>query len=283
METSLCFVYDFRANKDYYTKETLIDWLNKNCKKWVFQLEKGDAGYEHWQGRFSLIKKRQKHVLVKLFKAIPVPNYLEPTTNEEFRKEAFYCMKEDTRIEGPYKDGNEEGDTAYIPRQFRGKELYEWQKQILESADVFDDRIINLIYDPHGNSGKSTVAAIAELVHNGIDMPPLNDYKELIALACDICMDKNLRDPKIMFFDMPRAVRKDQLYGLYSAIEQIKKGKLYDCRYHYKSWWIDSPQIWVFTNTLPDLSMLSLDRWKIWKIDNESKLLIGIEPGKLKL
>lgn len=271
METSICAVYDFRGNKDYYTKESLIKWLSANCKKWVFQLEESDGGYIHWQGRFSLIKKRQKHIVKKMFKDIPLPNYLEPTTTDEHRKEFFYAMKEDTRIEGPYKDSNEEADNIYIPRQYRDKILYPWQNQIIESAEIFDDRTINLIVDPYGNLGKSTIAAIAELKYKGIDMPPLNDYKELIALACNICMDRNIRDPKIIFFDMPRAVRKDQLYGLYAAIEQIKKGKLYDCRHHYKCWWIDSPQIWVFTNTMPEMSMLSSDRWKMWKI-SETKL-----------
>lgn len=263
---SICAVYDFRANQDYYTKDDLIKWLSSNCKRWVFQLEKGDTGYIHWQGRFSLIKKRTKNVLLKLFKDIPKPNYLEPTTNEEYRKEMFYQMKEDTRLEGPFKDSIQDNDSIYIPRQYRDIRLYPWQQAILQTAEEFDDRTINLVYDPVGNSGKSTIASICELMHGGIDMPPLNDYKELVALACDICMDKEIRSPKIMFFDMPRAVRKDQLYGLYSAIEQIKKGKLYDCRYHYKCWWIDSPQIWVFTNTLPDLDMLSKDRWVIHHI-----------------
>lgn len=264
-------VYDFRMNGDSVTKEELIKWLKANCKKYVFQLEKGDTGYVHWQGRMSLIKKRQKHVALTLFKEIPAPNYFEPTVSSEYRKEAFYAMKEDTRLEGPFKD-TDEHEEVYIPRQYRDIELYSYQKDIIASAKVFDTRTINLIYDPVGNNGKSTVAAICELLYGGIDMPPLNDYKELVALACNICMDKELRNPKVFFFDMPRAVKKDQLNGLFSAIEQIKKGKLYDVRYHYKSWWIDSPQVWVFTNMKPDLSMLSLDRWKVWYIDDEKTL-----------
>ena len=65
-------------------------------------------------------------------------------------------MKEDTRIEGPYKDGLADVDNIYIPRQFRDKKLYEWQQTIIDSAKVFDDRIINLIYDPVGKDRKST-------------------------------------------------------------------------------------------------------------------------------
>lgn len=65
---------------------------------------------------------------------------------------------------------------------------------------------------------------------------------------------------------------KNKLYGIYSAIEQIKKGKLVDLRYHYKCWWIDSPQIWVFSNRMPDTRMLSADRWKLWKVTADRDL-----------
>lgn len=276
-DTSACAVWDFRMNEDICDENFLITFLKANAKKWTFQLEQSDNEYRHWQGRFSLIKKRTKFPLLNLF-TDKKPNYLEPTSLENFQDEFFYAMKEDTRVKGPWSDKllSEESNT-YLPRQYRNLSLYDWQKTIKDSADIFEPRIINLIYDEKGNNGKSTIAAICEILHGGIDMPPLNDYKELIQLACNICMDTNNRSPKIMFFDMPRAIRKDQLYGLYSAIEQIKKGKLYDCRYHYKAYWIDSPQIWVFTNTLPDLSMLSKDRWKIWEIEDKKLIEYNIE------
>lgn len=260
-----CAVWDFRSNKDYHTAESLISWLKNNCKKYCFQLEKSDTGYEHWQGRFSLIKKRRKTELLKLFTSIPAPNYLEPTNTSHHCDEYFYAMKEDTRIEGPYKDDYKE---TYIPRQYRNITLLPWQQHIADSANIFEPRKINWVYDPIGCSGKTTVASICELLHNGIDIPPINDFKEIIQIVCDICIAKQCRDPKIVFFDLPRAFNKDKLYGIISAMEQIKKGKLYDLRYNYKEWWIDSPQIWIFSNTTPDTSLLSTDRWCIWEIRN---------------
>lgn len=260
-----CAVWDFRSNKDYYTVETLINWLKNNCKKYCFQLERGDSGYEHWQGRFSLIKKRRKSELLKLFSSLPAPNYLEPTSTTHHCDEYFYAMKEDTRIDGPYKDDFKE---TYIPRQYRNITLLPWQQKIADSANVFEPRKINWVYDNTGCSGKTTVASICELLHGGIDIPPINDFKEIIQIVCDICIAKQCRDPKIVFFDLPRAFNKDKLYGIISAMEQIKKGKLYDLRYNYKEWWIDSPQIWIFSNTTPDTSLLSTDRWCIWEIRN---------------
>jgi hypothetical protein len=72
---------------------------------------------------------------------------------------------------------------------------------------------------------------------------------------------------------------KRKLGGMYSAIEQIKKGKVYDMRYSYKEWWFNSPQIWVFGNHMPDLSMLSADRWKIWSIDASMDLVPVVPVG----
>ncbi len=270
-----CAVWDIRANVDYYTDETLIKFFKANCKKWVFQLEKGDSDYIHWQGRFSLMKKRHKSKLLDLFEAsnIKKPNYLSPTSKDNHKEEFFYAYKEDTRVRGPWSDKTEKlMKQVYIPRQLRNLELYPFQHQILDSSHVFECRNINLIYDTRGCVGKSTVASLGELVHGGIDMPPLNDFKELVAVACNICMSMEQRNPKIMFFDMPRAIDKSRLYGMYSAIEQVKKGKLFDIRYNYKCWWIDSPQIWVFTNHLPDTNLLSPDRWKIWTV-NEDRIL----------
>lgn len=278
--TGLCAVWDFRTSESNNTLDEIKCWLNEYTKKWCFQLEEGDEnGYRHYQGRFSLVKKRQKHVLLKLFKTMKPPNYLEPTIEKEHQKEALYVMKADTRIAGPWRDefNTESKQAIYLPRQYRDLTLYPYQQKIIDSANVFEPRIINLIYDVHGNNGKSTVAAICEILYNGIDMPPLNDYKEIVQLACNICQDSNNRTPKIMCFDMPRSINKDKLYGLYSAIEQIKKGKLYDIRHHYKAFWIDSPQIWVFTNELPLQTYLSSDRWKIWQINEQRDLVPYID------
>jgi hypothetical protein len=50
-------VYDFRCNSDIFSEyDDLHKFLDTKAKKWVFQLEKGEqTGYEHYQGRISLI------------------------------------------------------------------------------------------------------------------------------------------------------------------------------------------------------------------------------------
>jgi len=274
MTTHACTGWDFRMNSsDEYDYTKIIEQLSILSKSFVFQLEQGEQnGYIHYQGRFSLIKKHRKSELMKMFNIIPVPNYLEPSVKTTFYTgDMFYVMKTETRIDGPWSDKDIKKD-VYIPRQYRLEfnSLYPYQQFIFNSATVFDTRTINLIYDPLGNNGKSTIASYCELYGKGIDLPPVNDGQQLIQATCDICYGKDLRDPSPIFFDLPRAMTKDNLNGLYTAIEQIKKGKLVDLRYKYKEWWIDSPQIWVFTNIEPNLNLLSRDRWVIWTIDKDA-------------
>lgn len=280
---SICSVWDFRLNFEAVKPEVLLSFMKNNAKRFVFQKEKGDeTGYLHYQGRFKLMKKRYKQQLINLFESnnIPVPNYLKPTCKENHKDDFFYVMKEDTRCDNLifYDDVNKLKYTGvpnvgYLPVQYRSKKLYPFQETILASKDWEDYRTINCLCDFVGNLGKSYVSAIAEILHGAIDMPPLNDFKELISLMCNICMDTENRSPKLVFFDMPRAMSKNSLLGFYSAVEQIKKGKLYDMRYHYKSYWIDSPTVWVFTNQRPDVNLLSRDRWVFWKVTDNKELV----------
>lgn len=268
-------VWDFRANADYYDKDTLMKFLHKLAKKFVFQLERGDGGYLHWQGRMSLWKVKRKPELMKLMQGMEmnVPNYLAPTTGEEHKKQAFYCLKEDTRMEGPFSDKDV---AAYIPIQYRNLTLYPYQQAIVDSRETFDFRVVDCVIDRSGNVGKSTVASVADLMHGCIDLPPVNDGEKVIQSLCDILISKDCRKPGIVFFDMPRAASKEKLGGLYTAIEQIKKGKVWDTRNSYKEWWFDSPRVWVFTNEWPRMEYLSGDRWRFWQIVDRE--LVPLRP-----
>ena len=265
-------VWEFRANESYYSESTLRGFLHKLGKKFVFQLEQGESGYRHWQGRVSLWKVKRKPELMSLMKGMgmEVPNYLEPTTTHEHKHEAFYHMKEDTRVQGPFQDTDK---SAYIPRQYRNLDLMPYQKTIIDSRMEFDFRTVDCVVDTEGNSGKSTCAAVADLLYKCIDLPPVNDAEKVIQSLCDILIAKQERKPGIVFFDMPRALNKEKLGAMYTAIEQIKKGKVWDMRNHYKDWWYDSPRVWVFTNAIPDFDFLSRDRWRFWEIDRTTKML----------
>jgi hypothetical protein len=262
-------VWDWTLPAGDRTDDEVLDTAKKLFKKYAFQLEQGDSGYLHYQGRGSLQKKRRFTELKALADKIGWNDcHWSPSSTASQKGDCFYPTKEDTRVRGPWTDKDQ--PAMYVPRQYRDleKKLHPWQQTVWDSADTFDARSINLIYDAEGGKGKSTLASLMDLHRKGIDLPPMNDAEKLIQSVADILMARELRTPGVVFVDLPRAMDKKRLGGLYTAIEQIKKGKVYDIRYTYKEWWFDSPQIWVFTNIEPDLTLLSRDRWKIWTIED---------------
>lgn len=267
----LC-TWDFTCPDESFELCELKEILKSNCKKWSFQKEKGNkSGYVHYQGRFSLKMKKRKPQVIELFGGTECKVSFTPTSNEN-RNNMFYVEKDETRIDGPWSDKDEE---IYIPRQFEGKikNLYPFQQEIWDSYDEFNDRNINCIICDRGNVGKSMISSLCDLYGRGYDIPAINDPEKLIQAVCNILMAKKDRNPGIFFIDIPRSMKQDKLFGLFNAIEQIKKGKVYDTRYKYTEWWFDSPQIWVFMNTCPNMSYLSMDRWNLYEISKKLSLI----------
>jgi len=244
--------------------------LRQLCKKWVFQLEEGDTGYLHYQGRGSLIKRRRLAELLPLLEQLYLKGHWTPTVTQNMTSEAMYCMKADTRKEGPWTDKDEE---IYVPVQYRVPTLLPFQQTVVDMAKVFDYRTINLIIDEQGERGKTILSAIGHLKHNGLRLPPVNDRERLLATVCDILRGKNERHPGPMFLDLPRALDKRKLTEFITACEEIKAGHVADTRYGYRDWWFDSPPVWVFTNIDIDRKMLTASRWKVWRINAQEQLV----------
>jgi len=177
---------------------------------------------------------------------------------------AFYVMKEETRVDGPWKDTG----SVHIPSDMKDTPTWRpWQEDLLTLLKVKPDRrTVICIVDVKGNTGKSTLVSHLAVRNLATKIPPLNDYKDLSA----IMMAKE--ETGIVFMDMPRALPKKALHALYSAIEEIKGGYVFDTRYHYQEKWLEPLHFIVMTNVVPNKSLLSADRWKFLTIDTTGKL-----------
>lgn len=274
------FVWDFtiHAIDGVFPAVASVEyWMRRLAKKWCFQKEKASStGTLHYQGRMSLYKKKRRDELVNLLqeKAPEVAHmYICESSNNSCQGDCFYVLKLDTKVEGPWKDTDP--PPPYIPRQYMGMEgrIWPWQRTVWDSAEFFDARSINFIFDPRGNNGKTTIAALTALLRKGFRVPPINDAKELIQAVCDKLMATEERRPGPLFIDLPRSMPKSCLKGIFQAIEEIKNGHVCDTRYKYREWWFDAPPVWVFANEMVDLSLLSQDRWKLWMINRDHELV----------
>jgi len=242
-----------------WDKECLIEVASLRChldriaKKWCFQAEDAGSG-RHYQGRLSLkVKKRLGEFAL-------MGAHLSKTSDEN-QSNDFYVCKEDTRVEGPWRDTD-----PYVPRQVREVgTLYKWQKYIEDNIHVWAPRTINIIIDKNGNIGKSTlVNYLCTKRGDCRSLPALSNYKDIMAMV--MCMPV----AKLYLVDMPRAMVKSQQQEFYSAIESIKDGHVFDTRYSFKEKWFDCPNIWIFSNVPPDRNLLSADRWAIWFVDEST-------------
>jgi hypothetical protein len=254
--TKVLAVYDFTSyNIDLVTTKSL---LKQYCKKWVFQLEECPTTKKnHYQGRFSLkVRERISGVRIKF------PGFHISITSNESTKNDFYVTKEDTRIDGPWKDDDEE---IYIPRQVRNiVELHPWQQKIINNSLRFNTRSINVLLDTSGNIGKSTFTTYCGVYKLGRKVPYCDDFRDIMRMVMDTPTSK------LYIFDIPRAIKKEKLVQFYAGIEEIKNGYAFDDRYKFREKYFDCPSVWVFTNVIPDVNLFSGDRWKLWEvIDND--------------
>lgn len=257
---SACCVYDFTLF-DELSAQKIRDTLKDISKKYCFQLEKGEKTERlHFQGRLSLKIKKREGELIKELKKLGWEKFHISVTSNANKKNDFYVCKEDTRVDGPFTDENE----VYIPRDIREiNELLPWQNSLREKLKTYHTRDVDIVYDPNGNSGKSTISRYMMIYDNAELLPFCNDYKDIMRMAYDV-------GPKeIYLIDMPRAINKEKLYQFFAGIETLKSGYCYDDRYKFNKRLMDRPRICIFTNVKPDLSLLSKDMWKLWTIRDQ--------------
>lgn len=149
-----------------------------------------------------------------------------------------------------------------------------FEKKIWDEYEVFDNRSVFIVIDPVEARGQSSLASLCNLHGRGIDMTVYNDGEKLMQALCNSCIERQLRDPKMLFIDVSRSLNEEKLRGMYAVIEQVKKGKLYDLRNRYKEWWIDSPQIWVFSDSMPNKRYLKGEKWKFFTINDTNELVV---------
>jgi len=266
-----CSVYDFtmpitEANADHYTVST---FLRKIAKKFTFQHEEGKPDkngdrYQHYQGRLSL--KHQKlrlHQVVQLFADEGLQAHIS-ITHKLSKDNDFYASKPDSRVNGPWTEKEEVFD---IPEDYQGEpKWYPWQKEVISWIDIRDKRAIDVIWDRKGNKGKSYLSIWLMVRGQAERIPVQKEARDISRMVMNVPIRK------LYFIDLPRADKRPMQHT-YAAIEEIKNGIAFDDRYHFERKIFNAPRVVVFCNELPDVNLLSPDRWRFWMIDSSMQLV----------
>ncbi|ANC51542.1 replication associated protein [Porcine stool-associated circular virus] len=228
------------------SKRALRIMIEKNdCKKWTIGKEKGKNGYEHWQIRIEtsnddFFEWMQDHI---------------PTAHIEKSDSGVDECRYETK-EGQY--------VTYSDRVQNLMQRYgafrRNQKRAMQALEATNDRQVVVWYDETGNVGKSWfTGALWERGLAYVTPPTIDTVKGLIQWVASCYIDGGWRPYVII--DIPRSWKWSE--QLYSAIESIKDGLIYDTRYHSRMINIRGVKVLVMTNTMPKLDKLSKDRWCI--------------------
>lgn len=263
-----CRTWDLTVKADgTVEREKLEEYFDDNCSKWVFQKERGDEnGYEHFQCRFTLTKKiRFTNLREKLIEELGITGFhLTVTSKNCIRKdEEYYVTKENTRIEGPWRNNN---DTP-VEKFWSNVTLRPWQQTIVDEIENYkpEIRTINVIVNTRGNEGKSYLTTYLGVKGKIQEIPVIEDYKDIMQYMYSMYDDAN---PKAIFIDVPRGITKKAAHGFYAGMESIKRGYIFDTRYKGRQKYIVPPCVYIFTNYYPDASALSKDRWRVRKLED---------------
>ena len=149
-------------------------------------------------------------------------------------------------------------DKRYHFNQWKVKALHEWQFSVLDKLMNQDSRSILWVTDSTGNRGKTFLCFYMNILYGFQYLDGMINSRDLLSL-----MD---RSAKGVVFDVCRSSANNFDYG---ALESLKNGVLVSGKYRGQvKRFRSAMEIAVFSNSFPDLSRLSKDRWDIMNLDN---------------
>ena len=268
-----------------YLKELEVENVSKNVtyvKDFTGQLELGTKSrIPHYQLAIEMSSICTKKKILEALER-KINGHISVNIQFDIKSMKEYCTKEfeeKNLISSEYsgKIYKHEWDMDFLERKPRLKKVlqnpFAWQlfleKNILIKNP--DDRTVDWIVDPVGNTGKSSFARcyVSKELTDGIFMKIDNLDRMELALIKKIewYRSKHYKDPKVLLFDFPRASDIKKVLAATSLMEDVKSGYL-ESNFggNYKQIQIGDIHVIVFSNSCPDLSVLSVDRWRLWTL-----------------
>lgn len=235
----------------------VVQVFNEYCKKFAFQKEQSEDGFLHYQCLIALYRKARKQQVINELSVrlgCTVDNLSVRGSDKDF---ISYVTKRETRVDGPWSKGFP-GIPSAPPKIIKESMFYPWQKKVWEIIKAEpDDRSIYWIWDPIGNCGKTAFCKFL-IYHRDafVFRGKSSDMaSRIVQLETDV---------KIAVMNVSRT---QESFVSYQGIEEIKDGLVCSGKYEGGQKIFDPPHVFIFANFEPDRNALSMDRWKIMRID----------------
>lgn len=229
---------------------SIVPIFRTMCKVAFFSKETGESGTPHLQGYLEFKTKKRP------LSVFNMDCFHFEKARGNLQQNLDYCSKDQPLF---FQHGA-------IPKPIKvlsPDKFYAYQKKILSIVDTDpDDRTINWFYEYDGNVGKTTFCRYLCINYNAIY---LCGKASDCFYAIQQYIEKNKVAPDIVIFDIPRC---NHDYTSFLAIEKIKDGIFFSGKYEGGMVIFNSPHILCFSNDKPSMEKLSIDRWRIYEIDN---------------
>jgi len=276
----------FVLNEDGTAKEPVCDQaaIIANLKKikggvtrYSFQLEKSADGKMHYQGRAAF---KQSHRVTALRDAFATHWSIE----SDAKGSTFYTMDPEKREDGPWTDKTERKVVSQaLMDMLCPKELYSWQKDVVEYVGAQNKRQITMVIDRWGQSGKGALGNWMEFNMSGMKIPStMASAEDILQFVMSSIEDDDDMKEHLFILDVPRSMETNKKWASwFAAMETLKDGYIYDKRYKRVSKRFRPPKILVFSNDYPPTSGLSVDRWNLLFMKHNTDL-IKVSPFMIK-
>ena len=236
-----CFTLNNYTNEDL---NHIVSCVRQYCRYGIMGKEVGESGTPHLQGYIEfLVRRRPKGVF-----GLTAIHWEKAKGSKE--DNYLYCTKEDSN--------------AYVyPEPYCPDiVLYPWQVELKHMLDAEpDDRSIMWVFEPDGCAGKTTFCKwlCAKYPKSLCLSGKCSDMKNGIVQYAE----KSGHLPSLVIIDIPRS---RQEWVSYTGVEEVKDMFFYSGKYEGGMVNGPSPHVLVMSNSLPDLSKMSSDRWKLWRV-----------------
>ncbi len=226
---------------------------NAKVKSYVVQDEVGESGTPHLQGYIAFIRKLRP---MGIFEGLSNAPHWEICRNIDSSK--TYCSDPDKRAPGGelWENCLPEKLIDYL----QGKDLHPWQSSLINIIkEEPNQRTIHWVYEMNGNTGKSVLCR-----HLVITQAPTTcTYVTGSAANVKYALAQMKVVPKLILVDY---VRSQENFISYQMLEEVKNGMFFSTKYESSMKIYNPPHLVVMANFPPDITKLSMDRWRIWKI-----------------
>ena len=152
------------------------------------------------------------------------------------------------------------------------EQLYPWQQQVVSWFDEYEDplfgRTIHWVYEHDGNVGKSIIARYLVQANPNECIMVAGKARDMQFGVMKMLEEGHM--PKIVLVNIPK-VSSDHFSV--PGIESIKDGLFFGAKYESGMCVFNRPWVCVFANCPPTVENMSADRWKVYRVENNSLVL----------